>query len=486
MTTQLEQFRQQLYESFPGRADALMDLLDALSSNTTARSVVELSLSPLFRQGYGSVYTAIHSFFPEDLCQAAAWQPEAYEQKLTRLVASYLPPPQPFDCAQGPQREFFLFGLDATPAPRPFAKTLEDRGFVHQPTPVKGNKPVAIGHQYSALVAFPEKGCPTDPPWVVPLSLHRVESQKTATTVGAKQMKDLLTDETLPFHNQLCVEVVDSAYSGVPFLGRMTECDNLVTIARLRGNRTLFRQAKPLKRPRPQGHPTWYGPAFNLQDPKTWGVPDHKAKTVWTTRKGRTLTVHIQVWHDLLMSGTFSYPMHRHPFTLIRCRVTDEDGKQVFRRPLWLLAMGKRRLEISLTKAWQAYGQRFDMEHFFRFGKQRLLLTAYQTPEVQHEENWWQIVQLAYCQLWLARHLARDLPRPWERYLPKPQIKVAAPTAVQRDFSRIIRQIGTPANAPKPRGKSPGRVHGQRPRRRDRQPVIKKRIPTPKIAPRAA
>ena len=95
--------------------------------------------------------------------------------------------------------------------------------------------------------------------------------------------------------------------------------------------------------------------------------------------------------------------MHRYPFTLIRCVVTDEAGRRVFKHILWLLVMGKRRLEVSLLKAWQAYSQRFDMEHFFRFGKQRLLLTAYQTPEVQHEENWWQIVCLAYVQLWLAR-----------------------------------------------------------------------------------
>ena len=35
MLTQFEQFRNDLYEWFPHRADALMDLLDALSSNTT-------------------------------------------------------------------------------------------------------------------------------------------------------------------------------------------------------------------------------------------------------------------------------------------------------------------------------------------------------------------------------------------------------------------------------------------------------------------
>jgi len=52
--------------------------------------------------------------------------------------------------------------------------------------------------------------------------------------------------------------------------------------------------------------------------------------------------------------------MHRYPFTLIRCIVTDEAGKRVFKHTLWLLVMGKRRLEVSLLKAWEAYGQRFD------------------------------------------------------------------------------------------------------------------------------
>ena len=43
---QLKQFRQQLYSSLAYRGDTIMDLLDALSSNTTAKSAVELSLNP--------------------------------------------------------------------------------------------------------------------------------------------------------------------------------------------------------------------------------------------------------------------------------------------------------------------------------------------------------------------------------------------------------------------------------------------------------
>ena len=61
--TQLEQFRQRVYQSFDLRADATMELIDALSSNTTARSVVELSLSPYFHRHYSSVNDAISNFF---------------------------------------------------------------------------------------------------------------------------------------------------------------------------------------------------------------------------------------------------------------------------------------------------------------------------------------------------------------------------------------------------------------------------------------
>jgi len=40
--TQLEQFRLEVYHSFDHRADATMEVLDALTGNTSARSVVEL------------------------------------------------------------------------------------------------------------------------------------------------------------------------------------------------------------------------------------------------------------------------------------------------------------------------------------------------------------------------------------------------------------------------------------------------------------
>lgn len=101
-------------------------------------------------------------------------------------------------------------------------------------------------------------------------------------------------------------------------------------------------------------------------------------------------------------------------------------------------------------------------------------MTAYQTPDSQHEENWVQLSLLAYVQLWASRKLSMHLPRSWERYLPIAPQAIATPTTVQRDFARIIRQIGTPAAAPKPRGKSPARAKGDSIGQRQRHPVFKK------------
>ena len=444
-TPQLKQFRQELYEAFDLRRDALMDLVDASSSTPNARSVVELSLSPFFRRQYSSVYDAIAHLFQPSKPEKADEERRAWKQKWARLIANYLPQPQ--------QQSFWLFGTDVVPIPRSFSPTLAERMFVYQPNTIKGNKPIAIGHQYSHLVFFPEKTHPDEPPWAVPMMVRRVSSDQKATSVGAECINALMKDETLPFHDDFCLHVADSVYSAVPYLGPVVvqEHKNLVHVTRARCNRVFYRQAPPVEGESGQGHPTWYGDRFDLKDASTWGEPDAVEETSFTTRRGRTYQVHLEGWHDLLMRGKKDLPMHRYPFTLIRARVLDEVGRPVFKRTLWLIVIGERRHEISLLEAWEAYGRRYDVEHYFRFGKQRLLMAAYQTPDVEHEENgstelaevWMQMVALAHVQLWLARDLAEAMPRPWERYLPQMGRGTASPTMVQRDIGRIIPQTST-------------------------------------------
>ena len=114
-----------------------------------------------------------------------------------------------------------------------------------------------------------------------------------------------------------------------------------------------------------------------MPDKKTWGKPDKEDETTWTTHQGKKYTVKLKAWLDIRMRGKKEYPMHKYPFTLIRVNVFNEKGLLVFKRPMWLIVIGKRRLEVSLVETWQAYRQRVDLEHYFRFGKQKLLFNRH-------------------------------------------------------------------------------------------------------------
>lgn len=172
----------------------------------------------------------------------------------------------------------------------------------------------------------------------------------------------------------------------------------------MRGNRCFYRQFQPDPAAAPtRGHPQWYGERFALREPETWGTPDATHSLKLRNQQGKTYRAEIQAWHNLLMRGKrkpVALPMQPHPFTLVRVQLYRDDDTPVYRRALWFIVIGARRAEIPADVAYRAYRQRFDIEHTYRFGKQRLLLTAYQTPEVTHEETWWRLVHRAYVPLW--------------------------------------------------------------------------------------
>ncbi len=79
-------------------------------------------------------------------------------------------------------------------------------------------------------------------------------------------------------------------------------------------------------------------------------------------------------------------------------------------------------------------------------------------------------------QLYLARDLAKNTPKPWEKYLKvfrSPDVKIS-PTQVQKDFERIIQAFGTPAKPPKRLKNSIGRQKGEKQIPRIRYPVVQK------------
>ena len=408
LIARFQDFRQKIYNCFESSSDACMNLLDALAGNTGASSIAELSLNPLFPRSYNSISKAIKESFNTTNQETNNEVEEEKEEpnNLIRVVSELIDQPQ--------QRPFHLFALDTTPHPRPYARTLADRGYIYQPNTIIGNKPINIGHCYSILSILPEKETGNAAPWSIPISGERVSLDKSGVEVGSEQISSVMCDSSLPWDEKLCILVADSAYSQRSFLFEQSKHKNLVVIARVRSNRIFYQSPLIDESNKKRGCPKKYGERFNLADVETWHEPDETTQTQQTTHKSRILNITLLAWHQMLMRGTKDQKMHRHPFTLVRVHVTDDTGNSVW-KPMWLVVIGDQRQEISPPVAYQSFRQRFDIEHMFRFSKQRLLMTQFQTPDVEHEENWIRLVMLSYVQLWAAKELATHLPRPWER-----------------------------------------------------------------------
>jgi len=83
--------------------------------------------------------------------------------------------------------------------------------------------------------------------------------------------------------------------------------------------------------------------------------------------------------------------------------------------------------------------------------------------------------------LLLCHHLGLAIVRPWES-----QQRPVTPRQVRRVMPTILVQVGTPARAPKPRGKSPGWRTGRKRTPAPRFAVVKKPKPVPKTARKRA
>ena len=466
--TEFQKFRGKLHNQFKHLADSAMELMDALCSNNKTASVVKLSLNPLFRRGHSALFKAIGALSFREVSNVENGEGEdsqPQDPSLLELIAEVVPKPK--------ERPFYLLGLDCTSVERQFAKTLADRGLVYQPTQIKGNKPIAIGHSYSMLAVIPERK-EGDAPWTIPLDMSRVSTESNSNQKGIAQLKAVLSNPKLAWSKELCVSVVDSAYGSKQFLSPLQEHQNLVTVARSRSSRVFYQSPVISETPVGKGHPTWYGARFATKEQDTWHEPTAVSQLSYKTRSGRIVNVTITAWANMLMRGGKDIPTHKFPFTLLQIESCDDAGQSLF-RPMWLIVIGQRRGELSALQAYHSYRQRFDLEHTFRFGKQNLLLTAFETPDVEHEQQWVKFVMLAYVQLWAVHSLVVALARPWEKHLISVPSARLSPSKVQQDWFRIISQLGSPAVSPKPRGYSSGRKSGEIQSPRPRLPVIKKR-----------
>ena len=430
------QFRTDVYGTFHQRADAVFDVIDALASDTQARSPVELSLSPFFRHQYSSLYKGLK-----------AWEYDAAALDMVLLGA--LPEPEPGG--------FRLWVLDETPRRRQYAPTLADRGYVYAPNPVRGNKPITIGYNYSVLAHVDLEGPST---WAPPWAIDRTPTAWTGVDVGSAQVIRLVLSD-----DHWHVVTADSRYGTPLYIAGLYQCPNVTGVTRLRAYRNLYHKPPPYSG---KGRPCIHGDVFKLHKPDTWSEPDERHEFTEQDTKERETRVVIEVWDEM----HFQKAPHC-PFTLVKVVTYNADGQLRFKRPVWLIVSGRHRLPAKQAR--KAYRRRPVGEHLFRFIKRHLLFEAAQMGSVEQDERWITVVGLAYWNLYVGRDIVERSVRPWERYKPAPPVgQPATPSQARRNFGRLLPELGTPASEPQPRGKSPGRAKGDRPQPRKRFKVVYK------------
>lgn len=128
-------------------------------------------------------------------------------------------------------------------------------------------------------------------------------------------------------------------------------------------------------------------------------------------------------------------------------------------KPVWLWWSGTGAAETDVDRCCQSFLRRFDIAHTFRLFKQTLGWTRPRLRSSEAADRWTWLVIAAYAQLRLARPLATDLRRPWERPAPPSRL---TPARVRRGFRNLYAGTGSPTGAPKPSRPGPGRPLGSK------------------------
>jgi hypothetical protein len=436
----LESFRAGLYGCCTHRADALFDLADALlSAQGPVASLPHLSLEPAHRRGWGSTYAALA-------------RGRIHAEGLRELLARHpLAGGQP------------IYAVDVTTWPRCDAECSPERGLYYHPSRHSAGQPIVAGwaFQWIAQVGFARDS------WTAPVDTRRLHPTEDTDHTAAGQIRALLA--RLPAGGPAPWFVFDAGYDSAQLSLDLADA-GVTVLVRLRSDRCFYADPPP-PAPGRGGRPRRHGAKFKFTDPTTWPPPT--ASHTATDDQYGTVTVH--AWSGL-------HPkQHRHPGhgsggprpivrgTVLRIQVQRIPARTRPPKVLWLWWQGPSPLDLE--RAWRAYTRRFDLEHTIRFAKQTLGWTTPRVRTPAQAERWTWLVLAGYTQLRLARQLVADQRLAWER--PRPPGRLS-PYRVRRGFPRLLCALGSPAAAPKPSGRSPGRPKGRRSGPALRHPAIKK------------
>jgi DDE superfamily endonuclease len=431
-------FRRDLYRCFAARADALFELADGvLCAEGPVKTLVGLSLAPEHRRGHGALYDAVN----------------AGRIDIARLRWSLACLPLP----RWPDGRIRL-AVDVSNWLRPDAATCPERLFCHVSGRGKGQKQMIPGWPYSVAAALE----PGRTSWTAVLDVVRLGPGDDQTEVTAAQVRDVVGRLIEAGHwrpgDPGILIVFDAGYD-VSRLAYLLADLPVELLGRLRSDRVL--RLPVLPHPPRRGGQSRHGGEFALADPATWPGPD-VTTTTCTARYG---TAAAAAWDRLHPRLTHRAAWHDHqgklPIiegTLIRLQVNHLPGDR-HPAPIWLWSSRTGVSPAGTDLLWQAYLRRFDLEHTFRLFKQVLGWTAPKIRDPRAADRWTWLIITCYTQLRLARPLAADLRRPWERPALPGRL---TPARVRRGFRNIRAKTTSPAGAPKPGKPGPGRPPGSK------------------------
>ncbi|HEV2236459.1 MAG TPA: hypothetical protein VGR57_07325 [Ktedonobacterales bacterium] len=483
-------FRQNVYDALGPRRDTLFELLDALTSAGAVPSLAQVSLAAAHRRGHGSRYRALaHTGLDEQTLR---------QEVLGTMVDT------PFPDAGTPPVQ--VYALDVRVWPRPDAVTSAERGSCHAARQTRGHhagQPVVGGWRSHWLAQL---GGAADR-WTAPVEVARVPPHATANQVAVEQIVRLrraACDAPTPraaggaagaVPRQLVVcDAGDDAVQLTLGLAQALGCaaqevaaQEVGLLVRVRADRCCSADPDPATgkatgRPRRHGHPQ------RCADPTTWQPPT----ATYATTDPQYGAVPVQAWsglHGMPRDHAGRGRRDRHGTvpvvrgTLLRVCVERLPGHHAAHppTPLWRWWSGDagagdgardgNGAVPTLALLWRASLRRFALEQTLRFLKQARNGTRPHRRTPAQADRWSWLVLLADTHLRVARGRVVEHRLPWERPLPPDRL---TPGRVQRAFSTVLPPVGTPAHAPKRRGRSPGRPPGRRSPPAVRYPVVKK------------
>jgi len=440
----LQAFRTGVYQRLGARRDALFEALDAATTVGPVPSLPYLSLAALHRRSWGSLYAAL-----------AAGSLE--EPALRALVASH-----PLDDGQP------VYALDTSVWPRNDAETSPERGYYYSAARQSAGQPIVTGWSYAwlAQVSF------THDSWTAPLDVRRVPPSDNVHAVAAAQIRALVEQRPADGPVPLCV--FDAGYDPETLARALGDLDGarVAVLVRLRSGRCFYADPLPPAGPK-GGRPRRHGAQFACAQEQTWWSPSaehHETHAQYGRVRVRAWAgVHAKSQQHPARGSRRTRPTLRG--TLVLVEVEHLPRQTRIPKRLWLWWRGPGTPDLALL--WRAYVHRFDLEHTYRFCKQVLNWTTPRVRQPEQADRWTWLVLLAYTQLRLARGAIEEQYLPWERPQ-RPHRRALTPARVRQAFPQLLAALNTPADVPKPCGRSPGRPLGRRSGPAPRCPAIKK------------